>query len=110
MTYRVYFLESYFDEMPLVHRVVAPVHCSNGKLELRGKYECEFVAVNNVSLVNVLKQLAGLVGHASDIFSETALLTEAVGRRIRKVKLKLEELEAKTELFDPKLVPVRKLL
>ncbi|OXA53051.1 Wiskott-Aldrich syndrome protein family member 2 [Folsomia candida] len=92
--------------MPLVHRIIAPVNVSDGKLELKGKYECEFVAVNNSTLVNVLRQLAALVEHASDIFSETATLTDQVGRRIRSVKLRLDELEAKTELFDPKLVPV----
>jgi hypothetical protein len=94
--------------MPLVHRSLTPVKLSSAKLELKGKYECEFVAVSNGTLVNVLRQLAALVNHAADIFSETATLTEQVGKRIRTVKLRLDELEAKTELFDPKLVPVRK--
>ncbi|CAG7831987.1 unnamed protein product [Allacma fusca] len=91
--------------MPLVHRVVVPVKLSATKLQLN-KNDSEFVAVNNGTLVNVLRQLASLVTHANGIFSEVAVLTEKVGKRVRSVKLRLDELEAKAELFDPKLVPV----
>lgn len=94
--------------MPLVYRTVTPLKLSSKKLELKGKNDSEYIAVNNGTLVNILKQLASLVNHASDIFSDAATLTDQVGRRVRSVKLRLDELEAKAELFDPKLVPVRK--
>lgn len=94
--------------MPLVYRVVGPKKVSNGKLELKGKTDSEFIAVNNETLVNVLRQLASVVTHAGDIFSDVTALTEQVGKRVRSVKLRLDELEAKTDLFDPRLVPVRK--
>lgn len=95
--------------MPLIYRTVQPKKVSNGKLELKGKRDSEFIAVNNETLVNVLRQLASVVTHAGDIFSDVANLTEQVGKRVRSVKLRLDELEAKADLFDPRLVPVRKL-
>jgi len=95
-------------DMPLVYRNVTPRKLCSSKLELQGKYDSEFIAVNNKALVSVLRQLASLVHHATDIFSDAATLTEQVHKRIISVKLKLDELEAKSELFDPKLVPVRK--
>ncbi|CAL8134726.1 unnamed protein product [Orchesella dallaii] len=92
--------------MPLVYRTVGPVKLSSGKLELKGKSDSEFIAVNNETLVNILRQLASLVTHAGDIFSDMAVLTEQVSKRVRSVKLRLDELEAKADLFDPRLVPV----
>lgn len=94
--------------MPLVYRAVGPVKLSGGKLELKGKTDSEFIAVNNETLVNVLRQLASVVTQAGDIFSDVATLTEQVGKRVHSVKLRLDELEAKADLFDPRLVPVRK--
>src|SRR5690348_8038901 len=95
--------------MPLVHRTVTPVKLSANKLNL-GRTESEFLAVNNGSLVNILRQLSSLMIHANDIFKEISGIAVQVGGRITSVKLRLDELEAKVELFDPKLVPVRKCL
>ena len=93
--------------MPLVYRSVTPVKLSGAKIEVK-KDDYEYMAVNHETLVNVLRQLASLVTHAGDIFQDVSILTEQVSKRVRSVKLRLDELEAKGELFDPKLVPVRK--
>lgn len=94
--------------MPLKQRVVTPIKLSNGKLELKGKSDSEFVAINNETIVNVLRQLASVVSHAGEIFSDVASLTDQVGKRVKSIRLRLDELEAKADLYDPKLVPVRK--
>src|SRR5688500_1750916 len=93
--------------MPLVHRTVTPVKLSSAKLNL-SKADSEFYAVNNGSLVNTLRQLSSLMSHAGDIFAQISIVAGQVGIRIQNIKLRLDELEAKVELFDPKLVPVRK--
>lgn len=93
--------------MPLVHRSVTPIKLSSTKLNI-GKNESEFLAVNNGTLVNTLKQLASLVSHAGDIFTQISIIAAQVSGRAQSIKLRLDELEAKVELFDPKLVPVRK--
>lgn len=93
--------------MPLVHTKVFPTRLSNKKLQL-GKTDSEFIAVNNGTLVNVLHQLGSLVSAASQVFGTVSTLTSELGIRIRTIQLRLEELEVKAELFDPKLVPVRK--
>jgi len=58
--------------------------------------------------VAVLRQLASLVTAAGEIFSGVADLTGELTGRIRSVRLRLDELEVKAELFDPKIIPVRK--
>lgn len=68
----------------------------------------EFEAVTNLTLSNALRQLASLVLIANDIFTELNAELHHVGERTRGIKGRIDRLCVTVEMFDPKLVAVRK--
>ena len=84
--------------MPVVKRLVQPIHASRGEIPKGSQNELEAFAVNSLS--SVILQLSSLAKHAESIFAE--LFNEATGIHQRTVSAqqRLEHLAVKVTKLD----------
>ncbi|KAL3225768.1 hypothetical protein MRX96_049116 [Rhipicephalus microplus] len=107
--------------MPLVQRLIEPVHVSRGTLPLdaRGapavQVPSELECVTNGSLANVVRQLSSLSKHAHDLFGAlfqdaTALVTRAAAlqERVDRLALKVTQLDSTVEEVSLQDIHMRK--
>lgn len=107
--------------MPLVQRLIEPVHVSRGALPLdaRGapavQVPSELECVTNGSLANVVRQLSSLSKHAHDLFGAlfqdaTALVSRAAAlqERVDRLALKVTQLDSTVEEVSLQDIHMRK--
>lgn len=107
--------------MPLVQRLIEPVHVSRGTLPLdaRGapavQVPSELECVTNGSLANVVRQLSSLSKHAHDLFGAlfqdaTALVSRAAAlqERVDRLALKVTQLDSTVEEVSLQDIHMRK--
>ncbi|XP_068971972.1 serine-rich adhesin for platelets isoform X3 [Bombus flavifrons] len=97
--------------MPFVLRRVEPRflcrgHVPAGSTSQGWPVGAELEAVANGALTTSLKQLASLLTTAEDIFAELTAELTAVADRSSKLRQKLDKVEERLAIVDPKKVPV----
>lgn len=84
--------------MPVVKRLVEPVHCSRAAIPKGVRDELEAVSVNTLS--SVILQLSSLAKHAESIFSELFTEANSIHQRSVSVQQRLEQLVVKVTKLD----------
>lgn len=84
--------------MPVVKRLVEPVHCSRAAIPKGVRNELEAVSVNTLS--SVILQLSSLAKHAESIFSELFTEANSIHQRSVSVQQRLEQLAVKVTKLD----------
>ncbi|KAG1671099.1 Wiskott-Aldrich syndrome protein family member 3 [Nymphon striatum] len=84
--------------MPILQRLIEPVHVSRGTLpvEVQNELEC----VTNGTLSNIIRQLSSLSKHAEDIFNVLCRDSASVQARMNSMKGRIDRLAVKVTQLD----------
>ena len=84
--------------MPVVKRLVQPIHCSRTEIPKGVKDELEAFAVNSLS--NVIMQLSSLAKHSESIFAELFTEANSIYERTISAQQRLDQLTVKVTKLD----------
>eukprot|EP00106_Octopus_bimaculoides_P004034 XP_014771476.1 PREDICTED: wiskott-Aldrich syndrome protein family member 3-like [Octopus bimaculoides] len=84
--------------MPLIKRIVEPVHVSNVGVHPGVRNELECVANN--TLANTIRQLSSLSKHAEDLFTELFSEASSVYNRLNHLQSRMEDVHRKVKQLD----------
>ena len=86
--------------MPLLKRVISPIHVSRDTLPQHVQLTNDLEGVNNGTLANLIRQLSSLSKHAEDMFGELSKELEALHTRSCKVQARVDHLAVKVVGLD----------
>lgn len=84
--------------MPLIKRIVEPIHVSNVGVHPAVRNELECVANN--TLANTIRQLSSLSKHAEDMFTELFTEASSVYNRLNQLQSRMEDVHRKVKQLD----------
>ena len=84
--------------MPVVKRLVEPIHCSRAPIPKNVKNDLEAVCVNTLS--GVILQLSSVAKHAEGIFAEIFNEAHNIHLRTAAVQQRLDDLAVKVTKLD----------
>lgn len=84
--------------MPVVKRLVEPIHCSRTPIPKGVKNDLEAVSVNTLS--GIILQLSSLARHAEGIFAELFIEANSIHQRTVSVQQRIEQLSIKVTKLD----------
>lgn len=84
--------------MPVVKRLVEPIHCSRTPIPKGVKHDLEAVCVNTLSAV--ILQLSSVAKHAEGIFAEIFTEANVIHMRTCSVQQRLDQLAVKVTKLD----------
>jgi len=85
--------------MPLIKRLVEPVHISRAVVPTHVNNELEFVG--NSALANVMRQLGTLSAHADDLFAELHRDAASLLYRVGQLAERVERVQARIVKLNP---------
>ena len=85
--------------MPLIKRLVEPVHISRAVVPTHVNNELEFVG--NSALANVMRQLGALSAHADDLFAELHRDAASLLYRVGQLAERVERVQARIVKLNP---------
>lgn len=85
--------------MPLIKRLVEPVHISRAVVPTQINNELEFVG--NSALANIMRQLGTLSAHADDLFAELHRDAASLLYRVGQLTERVERVQARIVKLNP---------
>jgi len=85
--------------MPLIKRLVEPVHISRAVVPQHINNELEFVS--NSALANIMRQLGTLSAHADDMFAELHHDAASLLYRVGQLTERVERVQARIVKLNP---------